>query len=199
MDTVKELILHHGYTALYGLLALGIIGLPVPDEILMTFVGYLTSIGWFGYTTALIVSFAGTMTGMTVSYAIGYKVGKPFLWRYGKWVKLTPDRLGKAERWFHKYGMWAVSFGYFVPGARHFNCYLAGMSGVRFWKYIAYAGSGAIFWCTLFITLGHILGNSIDTVMPLIHKYMSVGVLAVVLVAGLAGIIIVRLRKRTIQ
>lgn len=44
MDIVKDLISNYGYFAIYGLLAIGIIGLPVPDEFMMTFVGYLSSI-----------------------------------------------------------------------------------------------------------------------------------------------------------
>lgn len=44
MDIIKDLISNYGYFAIYGLLAIGIIGLPVPDEFMMTFVGYLSSI-----------------------------------------------------------------------------------------------------------------------------------------------------------
>lgn len=196
LETVKELIMQYGYVALYGLLAVGIVGVPVPDEILMTFVGYLTSIGWFRFGISLCVSFFGAMTGMVVSYTLGRKVGKPFLWRYGEWIKLTPARLSKAESWFRKYGMWTVSFGYFVPGVRHFTCYLAGVSSVGLGRYLLYAGSGALIWCTAFITLGRFIGQSIDTIMPLVHKYMGLGALAVSAVIVCAAYVAIRLRKR---
>lgn len=104
MEHLLQLIDHYGYFALYGLLALGIVGIPVPDEILMTTVGSLTAaeepLLSFGVTLA--VSFCGAMTGMVVSYILGRKVGKPFLYKYGKWVKLTPERLHVAENWFKK-------------------------------------------------------------------------------------------------
>lgn len=196
LEAVKDLIIEYGYAALYGLLAAGIVGLPVPDEILMTFVGYLTSIGWFRFDCALFVSFCGAMSGMLVSYMLGRKVGKPFLWRYGKWIKLTPARLAKAESWFRKYGLWTVGFGYFVPGVRHFTCYLAGLSGVNMWRYLLYAGTGALVWCTTFITLGHFIGESIDTVMPLVHQYVGIAVLALSVVAVCAAFIVIRFRKR---
>lgn len=195
LEILKEWILDYGYAALYGMLALGIVGLPVPDEILMTFVGYLTSIGWFSYPLALAVCFLGSLTGMTVSYFIGHKVGKPFLWKFGKWVKLTPKRLHLAEHWFKRFGLWTVTFGYFVPGVRHFTCYLAGISGVKFWKYMLFAGTGGILWVATFITLGRFIGTSMDGMMPRIHKYMGFGALGIALVAGI--IIYVYMMRRS--
>ncbi|WP_438448654.1 DedA family protein [Gorillibacterium sp. sgz5001074] len=196
LEMLKEWILDYGYAALYGLLAVGIIGLPVPDEILMTFVGYLTSIGWFSYPAALAVAFAGALTGMLISYYIGHKVGKPFLRKYGKWVKLTPRRLDKAEGWFHRFGLWTVTFGYFVPGVRHLTCYLAGISGVGFWRYLIYACTGALLWSATFISLGHFIGQNIDSVMPQIHRYMGYGLLGIAVLAAGTAYFMVKSRKR---
>jgi membrane protein DedA with SNARE-associated domain len=198
LELLKEWILEFGYLAMYGFLAVGIIGLPVPDEILMTFIGYLTSLNWFSYSLSIAVCFSGSMTGMLVSYAIGHKVGKPFLTRYGKWIKLTPKRLDKAEEWFRRFGLWTVTFGYFVPGVRHFTCYLAGISGVRIWRYIAYAGSGALVWTVTFITLGRFIGHNLDFAMKVVHRYIGIGVGAVAVIACLAALIVLRNRKRII-
>ncbi len=161
MDLIKELIAQYGYFALFFLLALGIVGLPIPDETLMTFVGYLTSIQVFNFYIALAVSFSGSLSGMIFSYFLGRKFGRPLLLKYGKWLRLTPAKLNKAEGWFNKYGLWAVSFGYFIPGIRHFTCYLSGISGVGFRKYLLFAGSGAFVWCVTFITAGYFIGESI--------------------------------------
>lgn len=196
LEILKEWILDYGYAALFGLLAVGIIGLPVPDEILMTFVGYLTSIGWFSYPIAVAVCFSGALSGMLISFYIGHKVGKPFIRKYGRWVKLTPKRLDMAERWFHRFGLWTVTFGYFVPGVRHFTCYLAGISGVGFWRYLLYAGSGALVWALTFITLGHFIGQNLDAVMPTVHRYMGFGLAGIGLLAAGAAYYVLRSRKR---
>lgn len=147
---------------MYGLLALGIVGIPVPDELLLTFVGYLTSLGTFAFPLAVAVSLMGAMTGMLVSYWAGRKLGKPALRKYGKWIKLTPRRLRKVERWFCRYGPWTISIGYFIPGIRHLTCYLSGVSGMSQRKYLAYAGVGALLWCLCFITLGYFVGTRFD-------------------------------------
>lgn len=198
LDLLKGWILEFGYIAMYSFLAVGIIGLPVPDEILMTFIGYVTSLEWFSYPVSIGVCFAGSMTGMLVSYGIGHKVGKPFLTRYGKWIKLTPHRLAKAEEWFKRFGLWTVTFGYFVPGVRHFTCYLAGISGVRIWKYLLYAGSGALVWTVTFISLGRFIGDNLDVTMIAVHRYIGIGVGAAALIACLAVFFILRGRKRAI-
>ncbi|MFC5452506.1 DedA family protein [Paenibacillus aestuarii] len=196
-EVIFEFINQYGYIALYILLSAGIVGVPVPDETLMAVVGSLTAPGGpFKFTTALIVIYAGTMTGMIVSYVLGHRVGKPLLYRYGKWFKLTPARIEKAEGWFQKYGLWTVFFGYFVPGVRHFTCYLSGVSGVKFYKYLFYAGTGAMLWCTTFLTLGHFIGRNLDSMFELIHKYMGMSFL-ILAVAAIAGAwIYIRFRKR---
>ncbi|TDF95991.1 DedA family protein [Paenibacillus piri] len=200
MDEILLLIESYGYIALYCLLAVGIIGIPVPDEILMTTVGSLTVTGGpLTFGTSFIVSFAGTMTGMMVSYYLGKSVGKPFLYRYGKWVKLTPQRLERAEGWFKKYGLWTVAFGYYVPGVRHFTCYLAGVSGVVLWRYLLFAGSGALVWCLTFLSLGHFIGYNAPAIMELVHHYMGISVPIIIAVLGTGGYIYWRYRRKRAQ
>ncbi|MCM3166657.1 DedA family protein [Peribacillus frigoritolerans] len=158
MDIVKDLISNYGYFAIYGLLAIGIIGLPVPDEFMMTFVGYLSSISVLNVQGAFLVSFLGSISGMLVSYFIGKKVGKPFLRKYGKWIKMTPARLEKLEKWFNKYGPWTIIIAYFIPGVRHFASYISGMNGMGKRKYFIFAGAGAFSWCLVFTTFGYFIG-----------------------------------------
>lgn len=161
MDTILNFLSNYGYLALYGLLTLGIIGLPVPDELLMTTVGYLTSIGTMNLSISLIISFCGAVSGMMLSYFIGKKAGRPFLARYGKWVGLKPSRIAKVEEWMNKYGTFSIIIGYFIPGFRHVTCYLCGITGMSFRKYSLFASIGALIWCLVFILMGRFLGSAI--------------------------------------
>jgi len=196
LEDILLLIEDYGYIALFGLLAVGIVGIPIPDEILMTTVGTLTVDGGrLTFVNSLIASFAGTMVGMIVSYYLGNTVGKPFLYRYGKWVKLTPQRLDLVEGWYKKYGLWTVVFGYYVPGVRHFTCYLAGVSGVSIWRYLLFAASGAMVWCLTFLTLGHVIGLNAPKIMGVIHHYIGIGGIIAVAVIGLSLLIYRRVRK----
>lgn len=200
MEHLLQLIDHYGYFALYGLLALGIVGIPVPDEILMTTVGSLTAAEepLLTYGKTLMVSFSGAMTGMILSYILGRTVGKPFLYKYGKWVKLTPERLHVAEGWFQKYGMWAVAFGYYVPGVRHFTCYWAGVSNVGIWRYLLYAGTGGMLWVASFLTLGHVIGMNAPHILEAVHHYIGIPVAIILAVACVGAYFYWRHRKRAL-
>jgi membrane protein DedA with SNARE-associated domain len=195
-QTIFDLLAQYGYIALYGLLALGIIGLPIPDETLMTFVGSLTVYGPLTFPGSLAVTFAGTMTGMTVSYALGKRVGKPFLYRMGKWIKLTPARLTRAELWFQKYGIWTVSFSYFIPGVRHLSCYLAGISGVPLWRYLLYAGVGAFVWCLTFLTLGRLIGNNLGVLHDFVKQHAWLAAIAAVVLIAVGVLIYLHYRRK---
>ncbi|MGG0812604.1 DedA family protein [Paenibacillus alvei] len=200
MHTVMWALSHYGYIALFMLLALGIIGIPVPDETLMVFVGSLTVNGPFQYIPAFAVCLAGSMTGMFISYMVGRRVGKPLLDRYGKKLKLTPQRIERTEEWFQKYGGWSIVFGYFVPGLRHLTCYFAGMSRMRWTTYLFAAGSGALVWVTTFLTLGHIVGNHWREAVRWLHSKgnpILFGGIAVLAVGGTIVYFVIRYRLRT--
>ena len=68
MDLAFTWITHYGYAAIFLLLMLGIVGLPVPDEALLTFVGYLSFKGDLQFVASLLTAFLGTACGITVSY-----------------------------------------------------------------------------------------------------------------------------------
>ena len=58
---LHHFIEHFGYIGIMIALAGGIIGLPVPDEVLLTYVGYNVSTGMMSYPLTLTCSFAGAL------------------------------------------------------------------------------------------------------------------------------------------
>lgn len=158
MELVQQVIADYGYLAIFLMLVLGIIGLPIPDEVMMTIVGYFTNIQVLNYEIAVLVSFVGALLGMLISYMIGKKVGRPFIDKYGKWIGLKKKRMIKVEKWMEKYGFYSIVFGYFIPGIRHITCYLSGIIKVKLKTYILFAAIGAFLWCFIFITIGRSIG-----------------------------------------
>ncbi|WP_046226453.1 DedA family protein [Paenibacillus dauci] len=158
MEIAAEYISQYGYIAITVLLALGIIGLPIPDETLMLFIGYLSSTGVLSYLLSILFSFIGSVAGMMVSYAIGNKLGFKVVDKYGKWVGLNPKRFDRVQKWFTRYGIWTVLFSYFIPGVRHAAGYIAGISAMPFRKYLLICVIGAAIWTVLFVSIGYIVG-----------------------------------------
>ncbi|MDO7905983.1 DedA family protein [Paenibacillus sp. JX-17] len=193
MGEVVALLLQYGYAAMFGLLALGMVGLPVPDELLMLAFGGLAAQGKYHFLGALSVTFLGSMTGMMLSYGIGRLAGKPALHKYGKWIRLTPARIQASEKWFGKYGPWGLLFGYFVPGLRHLCSYLAGTTALPISRYVSFASLGAALWCTTFLWIGHACGMHWDQVVVLLEPVTKrLGVITLLIVLVIAGIIALR-------
>ncbi|ASA20151.1 DedA family protein [Paenibacillus donghaensis] len=162
MHWAMEMISQYGYIGIFTLLTLGILGLPVPDEVLMMFVGYLTSIMILDYSISVLVGFAGSITGMMISYTIGRRLGQPMVDKYGKWIGLTPKRVGRVKRWFERFGKWTVLIGYFIPGVRHITSYVSGIIDMPFKKYFYVSLVGASTWSVLFISVGFYLGKNMS-------------------------------------
>jgi membrane protein DedA with SNARE-associated domain len=170
MDFI-ELLHQYGYLGIFLFLVLGIIGLPLPDEIMMTFVGYLTSIGQLNLYLSYISALSGSVCGITISYIIGNRLGYPFLKKYGNNFFITRRRLRITQLLFRKYGNFLLFVAYFIPGVRHVTAYLAGISRLPYRRFSLFAYLGAIVWCATFIGLGHTVGHKWQSVMEILHKY----------------------------
>lgn len=170
-QTLIHLLYEYGYLAIFFFLVLGIVGLPLPDEVLMTFVGYLSSIGKMKLIPSFFSAFLGSICGITVSYLLGNRLGYPFLRKYGSKFFINQHRLKKTQQMFRKFGNWLLFFGYFIPGVRHLTAYMAGIAEISFPRFSLYAYTGAFFWCSTFIGLGHILGNNWRMIFQIMHKY----------------------------
>jgi membrane protein DedA with SNARE-associated domain len=181
-------ITQYGYLAIFCLLVLGIVGLPVPDETLLTFTGYLVFRGHLALPLAFAAALAGSACGITISYWLGRTFGLTLIHRYGKYLRIREEHIHKAHAWFERVGHWGLTFGYFVPGVRHFTAYAAGIAEVEPPMFALFAYSGAVLWVSAFLTLGYFLGDRWKAVEKEIHHYLlaaSIGaaiVLAVYLV-----------------
>jgi membrane protein DedA with SNARE-associated domain len=165
-------ITQYGYVAIFLLLVSGIVGLPVPDETLLTFTGYLVFKGHLSLPLAFASALAGSMCGITLSYWLGRTFGVALIHRYGRYLRITEERLQKAHAWFERVGHWGLTFGYYIPGVRHFTAYAAGMSEVQPHMFAVFAYSGACIWVATFIGLGYFLGERWKAVEQNIEKYM---------------------------
>jgi membrane protein DedA with SNARE-associated domain len=175
----------YGYAAIFGLLVFGIVGLPVPDETLLTFSGYMVYKGHFTLALAFGAAFAGSATGITVSYTLGRVFGLPLIHKYGRYVRIREEHIAKTHAWFERAGHWSLTFGYFIPGVRHFTAYVAGTTGMPVRHFMLYAYGGAVLWVSSFICLGYFLGERWQAVQKNVDHYLLGGfILCGVAIAG---------------
>src|SRR5689334_20605781 len=144
--SILEWVSHYGHVAIFCLLVLGIVGLPVPDETLLTFSGYLVYTGRFHFATTLLTAFAGSSCVIPISYILGRAYGLRLVRRYGRYVHFVEDKLAKVHNWFERIGRWSLTVGYYIPGVRHFTAYVAGASALEAHEFALFAYSGAFIW-----------------------------------------------------
>src|SRR5713226_5898792 len=116
MELISSWITNYGYFGIFSLLLLGIVGLPIPDETLLTFAGYLVYKGHLHPVRTLAAAVLGSMCGISLSYVLGRTLGLYVVKRYGPIVHVTPEKVDEVHRWFARVGRWALMFGYFLPG-----------------------------------------------------------------------------------
>jgi membrane protein DedA with SNARE-associated domain len=175
----------YGSAAIFILLLLGVFGLPVPDETLLTFAGVLVRQDRLHFVPTLLAATAGSMCGITLSYIVGRTLGLGAVDRFGRWLHVTRADLARVERWFEHSGRWVLTFGYFIPGVRHFTALVAGSSSLPPSVFARYAYSGAVIWSLTFITLGWYVGPAWETALAAAHRHIVV-LAAVVTAAAVA-------------
>lgn len=105
---------------------------PIPSEIVLAMAGYLASEGRFNLVLIVLAATAGSLAGALVLYWVGAALGED---RLKHWLDRLPlvdlDDLEKADRWFERYGRWAVLIGRVVPVVRSLVSVRPGRTGCR--------------------------------------------------------------------
>lgn len=183
MNHIAAFVYAYGYLGVFSLLTLGIVGLPVPDEWLLTFAGYLVFKGHFQIVPALAAAVLGSICGISVSYWLGHTFGIFFVRRYGRWFHVTEERMNRIHAWFDRTGRWSLLIGYFIPGFRHLAGFVAGVSKLRFPEFALFAYTGAFVWSVSFVAIGYFSGKEWSSTTRTIHRDILIGaVLAAVMV-----------------
>jgi len=196
MDWLFEWLAQYGYAGLFAGLLFGILGLPIPDETLLVFCGYLIYQGRLDFAAAFLAGFAGSVCGITLSFYLGRSLGRAVVHRYGKYIRLTPEHLERVDRWFERIGAWSLSIGYFIPGIRHFTALVAGMGHMRYFTFALFAYSGAAVWVALFLTLGYVFGDRWENTSALVHRYTLIATAVAAVILAIVWLYRRRLRRR---
>lgn len=197
--TVFELLVRHGAPVLFVAQVFGILGLPVPDELLLTAAGALAFKGQLSTVWIVVAAISGCLTGITLSYLLGKRIGLPVLHR---WLHVRPGPLSRAQRWFEDYGGWLLAFGYFIPGVRHVTAIAAGSADLNFSCFARYAYPGGVLWCAVFLGAGYYAGDHWRDVAPFTHAHWMIILLfglAFLTCALLVRLVVSRRAQRVVQ
>lgn len=137
----------------------------------------------------IVAGATGAIVGDNIGFTAGRMGGRPLVLRYGRYVRVKPEHLEYAERFFEKHGDKTVFLGRFAAVLRAWAALLAGINRMAWSKFLAYNAAGGILWATIYGLLGYTLGHN----LPLLDKVLRIlgvaGVVGVVLIAVVAYIV----------
>jgi membrane protein DedA with SNARE-associated domain len=175
-----------GYAGLVILMAIESACIPLPSEIIMPFAGYLVSTGTFDLRLVAFAGAVGCNLGSSVAYYVGIRGGRPFVERWGGCALLDLRDLERAERFFERFGTFAVLLGRMLPVVRTFIALPAGMARMRQLPFQLYTFVGSYVWCLALAYVGQQLGKRWNTdprLAEVLHRLD-----ALVVVVGLAAV-----------
>jgi membrane protein DedA with SNARE-associated domain len=162
-----------GYVGVAVAVTLETIVAPIPSEVILPMAGWkvsqsaldasvlepLTGLAW---NIPLAVAFAtvGSVIGAMAGYGIGAWGGRPLLNRYGRYVGIGAEDLDRADRWFERWGSWAVFLGRMVPLVRTFVSYPAGISRMPIGRFLLFSTLGSLPWNAALIVAGFVVGEN---------------------------------------
>jgi len=188
-----NLVDHAGYGGLFVAMTLANIGAPVGSEIVLPAAGALAATGHLSSVwLAIALAVAAELTGQSIGYAVGRFGGRPFVDRYGKYVHFHHAELEKVERFFARYGRFAIFICRFVPVIRGIVGIPAGIAEMPLPAFYLWTFCGSLIFCGGLILAGNMLGTHSHEVIAAVQKYA----LLIIALAVLAALLFVFLKAR---
>lgn len=190
---MTHLLDQYGLILLFGVVALESFGVPLPGETALVAAGVLASQGHFSIVAVVAVAAAAAIVGDNAGYWIGRTGGRKLLERAPLVQRYANRVLPPAERFFERHGGKAVFIGRFVSILRFTAAWLAGISRMPWWRFLAWNAAGGIIWAAAVGLLAFYAGKAAADAISRYGVY-GAGVIAVAVLLGLVGVHVWRRR-----
>ena len=180
-ETLTNFISSYGYIAVFVLVALESLGIPLPGETALITAAAFAGSGRLSIYILVPVAAIAAILGDNCGYWIGRKGGLRLVRRYGRVLHVDETKIERTREFFDKYGAKTVFFGRFIALLRTWAAVLAGVACMRYVVFMFYNALGGVIWAALFGTLGFVFGRN----LPKLEHYVGQASLALALLAAL--------------
>ena len=186
LELIAEVYDTLGWPGVVALMAVESVFFPIPSEAVMPLSGWML-IAAKGHSAWLVLlaglyGALGSLIGALFLYGIGAWGGRPILERYGRYVLITSSDLDTANRWFDKYGTWAVFLSRLVPVARSLISLPAGVTRMHLIPFVLLTFAGSFIWSLGLAFAGYHLGENWESIRDVMRP-IETPILIVVLLA----------------
>jgi len=180
-----------GYIAIFVTMTGESAGLPISSEIVVPLGGALASQGKLNFVLVVLVSTVANLTGSLIAFYLTRRYGeRVVLSRAGRWAGLSRGHLRLANRFFERFGLWAVFVGRLVPIVRTYISFPAGLAKISYVRFTLATLAGAIPWNFALAFAGLKLGEHYQTVAATMGPFVipiAIGVVILLAVAWWFG------------
>jgi membrane protein DedA with SNARE-associated domain len=177
---LSDLFLTHGYIAVFVVLLLCGLGLPIPEEITLVGSGLVVYEGEANLYVMMGVTVAGILAGDAMLMFLGKRYGPQLLQRAFFRRLLHAERMSKVKQQFDRHGVKAVFFARFFAGIRACVYFTAGTHGMRYRTFLLLDLAGALLSAPISVWLGFRFGGEISRALAVVRRFehLLLGLLA---------------------
>jgi membrane protein DedA with SNARE-associated domain len=175
---------NHGLPILFAVVMIESFGIPLPGETALIAFGVLAAEGHYSIVSVIAIAAAGAIVGDNLGYWLIGRLGGRALFRRWRWLSQYSDRvLPRAEALMERHGGKTVFFGRFVSVLRYTVAWVAGLSRMRWWRFLFWNAVGGIAWATAVGSTAYYAGRAVADAIQRYGLYAA----AVVVVAVIVG------------
>ena len=183
---MTHFITHHGLPLLFVVVLVESFGIPLPGETALIAFGVLASEGHYSIVSVIAVAAAGAIVGDNLGYSLIGRLGGRALFRRWHWLNQYSDRvLPRAEALMARHGGKTVFFGRFVSILRYTVAWVAGLSRMRWWRFLFWNAAGGIAWATAVGLISYYAGQAAADAIARYGLYAGAFVVVAVIVGWL--------------
>ena len=173
----------------YGILFLiifletGLVVTPfLPGDSLLFATGALAARGDLGVVGLFFLLCVAAITGDSLNYWIGSKVGERAF--DGRFRFLKREHLERTQHFFAKYGGKTIVLARFIPIVRTYAPFVAGAGRMDYQRFLMFNVTGGIAWIAIFLFGGFFFGN-----IPFVQENFGLVVIAIIVLSVVPAVI----------
>lgn len=176
-----------GLLAIFVTMSAESAGIPISSEVVVPLGGALASQGKLNLILVIAIASLANLTGSLIAFWLTRRYGERIvLSRLGRRLGLSRGHLRLANRFFERFGLWAVFVGRLLPIVRTYISFPAGVSKIGYARFVVATLAGAIPWNFALAYAGYKLGQNYQTVATTLGPFAIPIVIGVVILLALA-------------